>query len=117
MRWIATTMFIGIAAAAVGQEKPAAVGGIEVYAKIDFDEGANPFVNEARGVAVLETRPEFTAGGRSLHIRRGHGTARIGLHDVPAIHELAVTQRHAHRHVVVRGGLSAVPPALAADPL
>ncbi|HET6428657.1 MAG TPA: fibronectin type III domain-containing protein, partial [Phycisphaerae bacterium] len=66
MRWIAATALIGIVAAAA-----LADGGIEVYSKIDFDKGDNPFINEGKGVVALESAPELVVSGRSLHIRRG----------------------------------------------
>ena len=66
MRWITTTALIGVAAAAA-----LADGGIEVYSKVDFDEGDNAFINEGKGVVAMESRPEWVVSGRSLHIRRG----------------------------------------------
>ncbi len=56
-------------------------GGIQVYAKVSFDEGDNPFINEASGEASLESRPDYVVSGRSLHVRRakpgGYFGARI----------------------------------------
>ena len=73
MRWIATIVLVGLASAVAAGE-----GGIEVYSKIDFDEGDNPFVNQSNGVVALETRAEFVVSGRSLHIRRGQAGGYFG---------------------------------------
>jgi len=53
-------------------------GGIQVYTKVDFDSGANPFINEASGVVALETRPEYVVGGRSLHVKRAKPGGHFG---------------------------------------
>ena len=45
-------------------------GGIQVYVKMDFDEGGNPFSNEANGQVALASRADYVVSGRSLHIRR-----------------------------------------------
>lgn len=53
-------------------------GGIEVYLKMDFDAGANPFINEANGLVALEARPDYVISGRSLHIRRARPGSYFG---------------------------------------
>ena len=45
-------------------------GGIQVYLKMDFDKGDNPFTNEANGEVALESRADYAVSGRSLHVKR-----------------------------------------------
>jgi len=73
MRWIIAIMSLGLLATAA-----LADGGIEVYSKIDFDKGDNPFINEGKGVVSLESRPDWAVSGRSLHIRRGSAGGYFG---------------------------------------
>ncbi|GAG43720.1 unnamed protein product, partial [marine sediment metagenome] len=65
-------MLAATATAAEGQADPFAPifegGGIEVYLKIDFDEGDNPFAAQGKAEVALASRQ--TVGGRSLHVRR-----------------------------------------------
>lgn len=79
-----------IAAQAAAQERSfepiSKGGGIEVYTKVDFDTGANPFAAQGRAAVALETRAEYTVSGRSLHVKRakagsyfGGGTQNIGI--------------------------------------
>ncbi|KKM03640.1 hypothetical protein LCGC14_1772410 [marine sediment metagenome] len=82
-RTVVMTAAIALAAlTATGQEasfEPISKGGgIEVYAKMDFDSGANPFTNQGKGVAALESRAEFVVSGRSLHVKRAEATGYFG---------------------------------------
>lgn len=53
-------------------------GGPEVYLKLDFDTGQNPFEATAAGQAALVSNPDQALSGRSLHVRRGKEGPYIG---------------------------------------
>lgn len=55
-----------------------AQGGPEVYLKLDFDTGQNPFEATDSTQAALVSDPDQALGGRSLHIRRGKKGRYIG---------------------------------------
>jgi hypothetical protein len=55
-----------------------AAGGIQVYLKMDFDSGPNPFRAEGNGAVALATAPDEVVSGRSLHIRRAKPGAYFG---------------------------------------
>jgi lysophospholipase L1-like esterase len=57
---------------------PAVTGGIQVYAKVDFDAADGSFQAEGNGVTSLETEPATAASGRSLHVRRARPGGYFG---------------------------------------
>jgi len=70
---VVAVMTLAVAASATAADKfePIAKGGgIEVYAKIDFDAGDNPFAAQGRGTVALEKRSDYVISGRSLHVKR-----------------------------------------------
>ena len=67
--WI--TLMLAAGAAAQDKFEPIAKGGgIEVYTKVDFDAGKNPFDAQGRGAVALEERPDYAVSGRSLYVKR-----------------------------------------------
>ena len=53
-------------------------GGIKVYKKVDFDEGANPFRREANGAVALEELADYVCSGRSLRVQRAKPEGYFG---------------------------------------
>lgn len=53
-------------------------GGIKVHLRMDFDEGDNPFIDEANGKVALESRTDLAVSGRSLHVRRAKAGGYFG---------------------------------------
>ena len=53
-------------------------GGIEVYLKMDFDEGDNPFTSQGKGEVAISNR--HAVSGRSLHVRRTSPSGYFGGH-------------------------------------
>jgi len=83
MRRIIVVTALAIVAAASAQaadkfEPIAKGGGIEVYTKIDFDAGDNPFAAQGRGAVALAADADHAVSGRSLHVKRKEARGYFG---------------------------------------
>jgi hypothetical protein len=76
--WMMLAMACPVLAGEKTFEPIAKGGGIEVYSKMDFDAGDNPFNGQGRGAAELEEQAEFVVSGRSLLIKRAKAGGYFG---------------------------------------
>ncbi len=117
---IALTLAV-VAGAATAGEAPAATagegqvdrfapilegGGIQVYVKMDFDEGDNPF--SAQGQAAVDLSRRHTVSGRSLHVRRvraggyfGGHTSHVAVRTTPQLNIAFCVRGEGMRNVAV----------------
>jgi len=78
---LAAVLMVAASAMAADKFEPIATGGgIEVYTKIDFDKGDNPFSGQGRAAVALETRPDYVVSGRSLYVKRKEPGGYFGGH-------------------------------------
>jgi lysophospholipase L1-like esterase len=81
-------------------------GGIQVYLKMEFDEGENPFTAQGGAEAALSSRHAIT--GRSLHVRRkipggyfGGHTSQVAVRNTPQLNIAFCVRAEGMRNVAV----------------
>jgi hypothetical protein len=81
-------------------------GGIQVYLKMDFDQGENPFTSQGKGEVTLSDR--HAVSGRSVYVRRsepggyfGGHTSKVAVRNTPGLNIAFCVRAEGMRNVSV----------------